>query len=73
MVIEKSLEHEKLAKSHGILLSVMEFYQFCPPTVLFFSGNSHIHTALHPDLFLFFQVIAMFILLYIQIYICFFR
>ena len=26
----KVMEHEKLAKSHRILLSVMEFYQFCP-------------------------------------------
>ena len=25
----KVMEHEKLAKSHGVLLSVMEFYQFC--------------------------------------------
>ena len=25
----KVMEHAKLAKSHGILLSVMEFYQFC--------------------------------------------
>ena len=23
------MEHEKLAKSHGILLSVIEVYQFC--------------------------------------------
>ena len=27
------MDHEKLAKSHGILLSVMEFYQFCPQNV----------------------------------------
>ena len=28
------MDHEKLAKSHGILLiSVMEFYQFCPQIV----------------------------------------
>ena len=27
------MEHEKLAKSHGILLSVMEFYQFCRQNV----------------------------------------
>ena len=26
----KVMEHAKLAKSHGILLSVMEFYQFRP-------------------------------------------
>ena len=26
----KVMRHEKLAKSHGILSSVMEFYQFCP-------------------------------------------
>ena len=24
------MQHEKLAKSHGILLLVKEFYQFCP-------------------------------------------
>ena len=24
------MEHKKLAKSHGIVLSVMEFDQFCP-------------------------------------------
>ena len=29
IVMEKVMEHEKLAKSHGILWSVMEFYQFC--------------------------------------------
>ena len=26
----KVMEHETLAKRHGILLSVMDFYQFCP-------------------------------------------
>ena len=26
----KVTEHEKLTKSHGILFSVMEFFQFCP-------------------------------------------
>ena len=25
-----NMEHEILAKSHGIMLSVMEFYQICP-------------------------------------------
>ena len=29
----KVMEHAKLAKSHGILLSVMAFYQFCPQIV----------------------------------------
>ena len=29
----KVMEHEKLAKSHTILLSVMEFYQFWPQNV----------------------------------------
>ena len=29
----KVMEHEKLAKSHGILISVMEFYQLCPQIV----------------------------------------
>ena len=29
----KVMEQEKLAKGHGILLSVMEFYQFCSQIV----------------------------------------
>ena len=29
----KVMEHAKLAKSHDILISVMEFYQFCPGIV----------------------------------------
>ena len=32
----KVMEHTKLAKSHGILLSVMEFYQFIPLIVPIF-------------------------------------
>ena len=28
--MRRVMEHEKLAKSHGIDLSVMEFDQFCP-------------------------------------------
>ena len=38
-------EHEKLAKSHGILCSVMEIYQFCPqivPNVYFFGHHQEI-------------------------------
>ena len=31
------MEYEKLAKGHGILRSVMEFYQFCPRIVLYYS------------------------------------
>ena len=27
----KDMEHENLAKSHGTLWSVTEFYQYCPP------------------------------------------
>ena len=33
------MEHETLAKRHGILLSVMDFYQFCPQLV----PNLYIH------------------------------
>ena len=27
------MEHKKLVKSHGILSSVMKFYQFCPQNI----------------------------------------
>ena len=36
----KVMEHEKLSKSHGIVLSVMESYHFCPrivPNFCFFT------------------------------------
>ena len=35
------MDHEKLAKSHGICDSVMKFYQFCPKFVLnlYFFGH----------------------------------
>ena len=29
----KDMEHAKLAKSHGVMFSVMEFSQFCPRIV----------------------------------------
>ena len=32
-VHEKVMEHEILAKSHGIMLSVINFYPFCPQIV----------------------------------------
>ena len=46
------MEHEKLAKSQGILWSVMEFYQFCPlisPNLcLFFRQGSKIQASSCP-------------------------
>ena len=37
----KVMEREQLAKSHRILWSVMEFYQFCPRIVLILYSLGH--------------------------------